>query len=207
MIRIWELNWNDRDARMHQLTGRAFDEAVRILNEGAGNDRPGIMSLQGPADAVDIHTWSAIADQEEAQQGTTDMVHGPLKDLAGEAFMTPQQNTTAQSAVQRAIARLQPREQRVQQAFSSTTDELKRVQLRSLVDDYRETLEDMREALEDWDYSAPEASNGPVGATGSAPTMSAPPSTALVKPEPASGLLEMLKSLPLLGPLLRMLGL
>src|SRR5690606_25817934 len=126
MIRIWELNWDDRDARMRQLTQQAYDEAIRILTHGAGDDRPGITALNQPADAVDIHTWSAIADQEEAQQGTSDLVYGPLKDLANEKFMSPQQNEAAQNAVRQAIARLQPRAQLVEQAFAGTSDELKR---------------------------------------------------------------------------------
>lgn len=213
MIRVWELNWNDRDARMKKLTQRAFDEAVRILNEGPGNDRPGITALQGPVDAVEIHAWSAIADQEEAQQGTSDLVYGPLKDLANEAFMTPQQNETAQNAVRKAIARLQPREKMVQQAFAGATDELKRVQLRSLVDDYRETLSDMAEALEDWDYTGPEESQESSASSSSSPSASAPssqasaPSTALAKPQAESDFMTMLKSLPIIGQILRALGL
>ncbi len=208
MIRIWELSWNDRNPQMKQLTQRAFDEAVRILNDGPGNDRPGLTSLQGPVDAVEIHAWSAMADQEDAQQGTSDLVYRPLKDLANEAFMTPQQNETAQNAVRKAIARLQPREKMAQQAFAGATDELKRVQLRSLVDDYRETLSDMAEALEDWSYTAPEDSqDAPSSSSSSSSAQTSSPSTALAKPQDDGGFLAILKSLPIIGPILRALGL
>lgn len=206
MIRVWELSWNDRDARMHQLTTRAYDEAIRILTQGAGDDRPGLMALQGPADAMDIHAWSKLADDEEAQQGTTDLVFGPLKDLAGEKFMTPQQNQAAMAALQAALGRLQPRAERVNQAFANTRDELKRTQLRSLVDDYRETLSDLQEARSDWDYTGPESLAQEVAAA-AAPNV---PSVAIATPSvPTSqgGLLFVLKRIPILGNILRLLGL
>lgn len=202
MIRVWELGWEHRDAKMRQLTQRAFDEAVRILSQGAGADAAGLMALNQLADAVDIHTWSAMVEQEWTQQGSADLVFGPLKDLAGEQFMTPQQNNAAQDAIRQAIQRLQPREQRVQQLFSATRDELKRTQLRSLVDDYRETLSDMREALEDWSYDEPAAA--PSSAAPSPVNQSLTPPAASA---PADGFLAMLKALPIIGPILRALGL
>lgn len=206
MIRIWELNWNDRDERMHHWTTRAYDEALRILAQGAGEDRPGMMALSGPPDAMDIHTWSKLADDEEAQQGTTDLVYGPLKDLAGEKYMSPQQNEAAIHAVRQAIARLQPRAERVNQTFPQATDELKKVQLRSLVDDYRETLSDMQEALGDWDYTGPESAVAAVAAV--VPGAASVPSTALAAtPASSGGLLFVLKRLPIIGSILRMLGL
>ncbi len=207
MFRIWELNWNDRDARMHQLTTRAYDEAIRILTHGAGDDRSGIMALQGPADAMEIHAWSKIADDEEAQQGTTDVIFGYLKDLAGEKFMTPQQNQAAILAVQTAIARLQPRAERVNQAFVNTRDELKRTQLRSLVDDYRETLSELQEALSDWDYTGPDNADAAMAA-GAAPSTPSMPSTAIATaPANSGGILFVLKRLPVIGNILRLLGL
>ena len=206
MIRIWELKWNDRDARMHQLTQQAYDEALKILNYGAGDDRPGIMALQSAPDAVDIHTWSKLADDEEAHQGTTDLVYGSLKDLAAEKFMTPEQNQAAIQAVQYAHQRLSPRAERVNQAFPQTTDELKRVQLRSLMDGYRETLEGLQEAVGDWDYTGPEAAVSAAAAAFGAP---AAPSVSLATPTPPSsgGLMFVLRRLPIIGNILRMLGL
>jgi len=203
MVRIWDLNEDERgDPRMRQLTQRAYDEALRILSQGAGDDRPGMMALDCPPDAMDIHAWSKLADDEEAQQGTSDLVYGPLKDLAAEAFMSPQQNEAALHAIRQAMARLQPRAERVNQAFPQATDELKKVQLRSLIDDYRETLCDMQEALDDWDYSSPVA--GAVAAVASVSPVSVP---AVAVRAPSTGIMGILKSLPIIGPLLRMLGL
>lgn len=203
MIRIWELNEDERDARMHQLTQQAFDEALRILNQGAGADRPGFDALSGSPADLDIHAWSAMVDQEHAQHGTSDLVYDPLKDLAGEKFMSAQQNQAAQAALRQAITRLQPRAQKVNELFGQVSDELQRTQLRSLIDDYRETLADMQSALDDWDHSGPE------GAPASAGPASAGPSGALAQQEQQaeSGLLAVLKSLPIIGNILRALGL
>ena len=203
MVRIWDLNSNERgNPRMRQRTQRAYDEALRILTQGAGEDRPGMMALHGPPDAMDVHAWSKLADDEEAQQGTSDLVYGPLKDLAAEEFMSPEQNEAALHAIRQAIARLQPRAQRVNEAFGQATDELKKVQLRSLVDDYRETLSDMQEALDDWDYTSPAA------AAAAAVTSASPVSVPSVAVRaPSTGIMGILKSLPVIGPLLRMLGL
>ncbi|MEC7525990.1 MAG: hypothetical protein VYE22_39275 [Myxococcota bacterium] len=202
MIRIWELNWDDRDARMQQLTQRACDEAVRILQHGAGEDRPGLVPLAEPPDGVDIHRWSAMVEQEQTQQDTSDLVYGSLKDLAGEKFMSPAQNDAAKAAVQQAIARLEPRARKVEELFGQVSDELKRTQVRQLIDDYRETLEGMREALGDWEHTGPEAAP-PTATAPSAPA----PASALATPEPENGLIALLKSLPIIGNLLRMLGL
>lgn len=218
MIRIWELNWNDRDEPMRQLTRQAYDEAIAILTKGAGDDRPGILALEGPVDAMDIHAWSAVADQEEAQQGTSDLVYGPLKDLANEKFMTAAQSDAAQDALRQAIARLEPRAEAVNEAFGQATDELKRVQLRSLVDDYRETLEGLQEALDDWSHEGPEdeeeetdeAEDTPAFPAAERPRAVPPKKTAPISaPLQAadSGILGLLKSLPILGPILKMLGL
>ena len=117
--------------------------------------------------------------------------------------MSPEQDQAAQGALRQAIARLQPRAQKVGDAFATTTDELKRTQLRSLVDDYRETLSDLQEALDDWSYEGPEAA---APSFPSAPAVAAP--TAITPASaPSSGLIGLLKSLPLLGAILRMLGL
>lgn len=198
-IRIWELNWDDRDDRMRQVTQQAYDQAISILGDGPKG--PGLMALNEPADQMDIHAWSALVEEEQTQQGTSDLVHGSLKDLAGEKFMSAQQNAAAQDAIRKAIARLQPRSEKVNEIFNSVTDELKRVQVRSLIDDYRETLNDMQESLDDWDYSEPEAASAaPTASAGSA-------STDLAATSSSGGFLDVLKKLPIIGAILRMLGL
>lgn len=209
MVRIWDLNEDSRDATMKSLTQRAFDEAVAILRDGPSGD--GLMGISGGVDAIDIHAWSASVTEEQTQQGSADLVHGCLADLAAESFMTPAQNDTATGAIRAAIARLKPRADKVQSLFDGVTDELKKVQLRQLIDDYRETLDDMAEALDDWDYEEPdEETEKPQSAASpsapSAPSSSAPRSASVPATTPDEGLLGILKGLPVIGDLLRMLG-
>jgi len=202
MVRIWDLNWNDRDERMRGLTQRAYDEAIRILTEGAGT--PGLTAVDRPVDQLDIHTWSELLEQEQTQQGTADLVVSPLKDLAAQKFMTPQQNEAAQNALRQAMARLQPRVQAVDAAWSNVTDELKRVQVRQLKDDYRELIGDLQEALGDWEYEDPAEVSQRVVAQ---PTAAAQRMLAQRHQPPQSGLMFVLKRIPILGSILRMLGL
>jgi hypothetical protein len=205
MVRIWELQEDQRvDPRMRRLTQAAYDEAIRILVDGAGADRPGFEALTQAPSTLDIHAWSALADQEEAQQGTADVVYGPLKDLAGEGFMTPQQNDAARQAVQQAVSRLARRSERVTQVLAEVTDELMRTQARSLADDYRETLDDMREALDEWEHVGPQPAAAPAATPQAAPS---PPASDLAAPRPEEGILALLRSLPIIGPILRLLGL
>lgn len=204
MIRIWELNWDDRDDRMRQQTQQAYDEGVKVLNEGSGQQ--GLLALAEPVDAMDIHKWSAMIEEEQTQQGAPDMVHGALKDLAGEKFMTPQQSDAAQAAIRKALERVAPRAEKVQAAFDEATDELKKVQLRQLIDDYRELQNDMQEALDDWDHEGPEESSGASSSVASAPA-AASPGSAISTPKEDAGFLAVLKKLPIIGQILRMLGL
>ncbi len=210
MIRIWELGWDDRDDRMRQQTQRAYDEGVKVLNEGSGQQ--GLMALTEPVDAMDIHQWSAMIEEEQTQQGAPDMVYGPLKDLAGEKFMTPQQSEAAQAAIRKALERIAPRAEKVQAAFDEATDELKRTQLRQLIDDYRETLSDMQEALDDWDHTGPEEGSGaamPSAASSASASSSASvaASSSALSTSDGGGFLAVLKRLPIIGQLLRLLGL
>jgi hypothetical protein len=206
MIRIWELQEDARDAHMHALTQRAFDAAIAILHYGAGEEQPGYFALSEDVNAMDIHAWSAMHEQEETHQGTPDLVHGALKDLAGEGFLTAEQNETAKQAVAYAIERMTPRDDYVRQVFEITTDPMKRTSLRSLMDDYTSTLEDLAETLEDWDYTGPDEEDS---AADVPPPVSAQPAHQPPAPadDPQADLLALLKSLPVLGDLLRMLGL
>ena len=140
------------------------------------------MALPAPPDSVDIHTWSKLADDEHAQHGTSDLVYGSLKDL------------------------VQPRAERVNQAFSQATDELKKVQLRSLVDDYRVTLSEMQEALGDWDYTPPEtAASAAVAVVGGRSVPSAPSVAMAISTAQSGGLMFVLKRLPIIGNILRVI--
>lgn len=203
MIRIWELDEDGRNARTRGLTLKAYDEAVAILKQGAGSR--GLLDLMGSTEAMDIHAWSAAFEAEQTEQGVVDLVHGSLKDLAGEAFMTPTQSDAAEAAVREAIARLTPRAAHVEGLLGAAVDETKRVHLRQLVDDYRETLADLEETLEDWDHDAPEDTEEEPSVAAPVEAVSVP--APIEEPSMEDGILGILKGLPVFGDILRALGL
>lgn len=191
----------ERDAHMRQLTQRALDTGLKILHEGAG-PVAGLMGLPQAPDAVDIHTWSKLVEEEQLHQGEISVVIDPIKDLAAAKFMTPAQNETAKAAMQQAIAFLEPRAAKVNELFPQVTDQLKKVQVRQLMDDYRETLNDLRSALEDWEYADPSA---PKEESASDRAAAQHAQIMARKNAPETGIFAILKRLPIIGPILRML--
>ena len=141
--------------------------------------------------------------QEEEFQTECSVVLDPLKDLAGEKFLTPQQNDAAMAAVRNAITRLEPREAQVNALFPQVTDQLKKVNVRQLMDDYRELLSELREALEDWSYEAP-GSEEPAAPSGA--DQAAAIRARHEQKQQDSGIIKILKGLPIIGNILRMLG-
>lgn len=209
MVRIWDLSWDDRDAAMKALTMQAFEEGLRILEAGSGGQ--GVMALQpGPGlDAMDIHAWSARIEEEQTEQGSVDLVLSPMKDLAAEAALTAPQNEAAQAAIRKAILRLQPRAERASAVCDHVRDEFRRIEARQVIDDYRETLSDAVEVLDEWEYNPPEeAASEPMPASRGT-SASRPTTQPTAKAPPAAsdgGFMALLKSLPILGDLLRALG-
>jgi len=75
-----------------------------------------------------------------------------------EAASTTGDSEGSQAALQRAIQRLAPRKDRVEELFRGTTDVTKKSSLRSLLDSYIEVLNDLQEAVDDWSYEGRESS-------------------------------------------------
>src|SRR5690606_39082465 len=113
------------------------------------------------------------------------------------------------AAMAHAIQRLAPRKDRVEELFRGTNDVTKKTSLRTLLDEYTSVLNDLQEAIDDWSYEGPEEESagsafGSSGFGGSAP---AAPSTSTAVTAPPSGFLAFLKSLPVIGQILKALGL
>lgn len=214
MVRMWELQ-EDMRGHMRPLTQQAFDIALQVAIHGAGNDKPGYASLTQHVDAMDIHAWSTMHNQEDEQHGTTDMACGALKDLASAEFMSPAQNDAAQEAVRQALSRAQGRGHRVYEAAQGVRDEMKSMALQSLVGDYQQLVEDLKEALEEWDYEEPseESMGGPMrGSMGSSAhsvggAQSSQGGELIEAPaeesSPLQNILDLLSSFPVIGPYIR----
>jgi len=216
ILNLWDRSSSHRatNIALQRVTQRAFDISIDLLANGPGHGPgtgAGYEPIRGSTDPMDIHQWSDTHTEEEAYQDTVQTILSAFKDLASAQFMTPAQSEQSKAALARAIQRLAPRKDRVEELFQGTNDVTKKTSLRSLLDGYRETLNEIQEALGDWDYNGPEQGEqspsfaaGP--SFGSGAPVGAPMSMATVQ-APSSGFMAILKSLPIIGPLLRMLGL
>ncbi len=147
-------------------------------------------------DCVERHDEFTVSDAEG--------LAGKLKMLAEEGFMDRAQADDAKGALERCLGRAREELATRKAAFAPIADKAvpERVKLQSMIQDYTSLVGELEEILEDWDdvYAAPSASSAPA-----APAAAPSASTAM---EPAGGgLLDLLKSLPIIGNILRALGL
>lgn len=213
ILDLWDRSGDDRASNpaLKQATQRAYDICIDLLANGPGQGPgagPGYESIRGSADPMDVHQWSDVHTQEEAYSDTIETVLSPFKDLAAAQFMTPAQSEQGKAAIAKAIQRLAPRKDRVEELFRGTTDVTKKTSLRSLLDTYVSVLGELQEAIDDWSYEGPAgAFDGAAAASGFAPSAPSVGSSMVVSQPSSGGLLELLKSLPIIGPILKALGL
>lgn len=212
ILNLWDRSSSHRatNPALRQVTQRAFDICIDLLMNGPGTGPgtgPGYESIRGSVDPMNIHQWGDTHTQEEAYEDTVQTILSSFKDLAAAQFMTPAQSEQSKAALGRAMQRIAPRKERVAELFQGTNDVMKKTSLRTLLDGYTSLLNDLQEAINDWSYEGPEEVAAPPTANAAfAPAAAAPmPSTAVVAP--SSGLIGFLKALPVIGQILRALGL
>lgn len=211
ILNLWDRSSSTRasDAALRQVTQQAFGVCIDLLANGPGGGPgtgPGYESVQGSADPMEIHQWGDTHTEEEAYQGTVQTILSAFKDLAAAEFMTPEQSEQSKSAIRQAIQRLTPRRARVEQLFHGTQDVTKKTSLRSLLDDYTSVLDELKEALEDWPYQGPPSAADAFASPSFGASAPSVPSAMTVN-VPATGILAILKNLPIIGQILRALGL
>jgi hypothetical protein len=130
-----------------------------------------------------------------------------LKMFAAEGFFTPSEAAEAKRALDAGLVRARAELARHEAAFAPVRDKAvpERVRLQMAVQDHTSLVEELESIVEDWDDTVPEPSEesqpapavqaGPSGGSQTAPVVATDP-----------GLLGLLKSLPVVGDLLRMLG-
>ncbi len=132
-----------------------------------------------------------------------------LKMFAAEGFLTPEQASDAEGAIGRCLGRGREQLATLQAAFAPIANKAvpERVKMQSQIQDYTSLVETLSEILEEWNdnYSAPSASPAMPSFGGGAP--SAPTGIQPANGGGDGGILELLKSLPVIGNILRMLGL
>lgn len=138
------------------------------------------------------------------------------KDLvmfASEGFLTPEQAAESKGNMERCLNRAREGLATAEAAFAPIADKAvpERVRMQSQIQDYRSLVEEMSEYVSEWDdnYEAPSANEtGGVEAAASMASSSSSGSSAI---QPASsgggGFLDILKKIPIIGNIIRLLGL
>ena len=132
--------------------------------------------------------------------------------FASEGFLTPEQAAESKGNMERCLGRAREQLATVEAAFAPIADKAvpERVRMQSQIQDYRSLVEEMSEWISEWDdnYQAPSSNTGGVEAAASMAGGGGGGGSAI---QPSSsgggGFLDMLKSLPVIGNILRLLGL
>ncbi len=132
---------------------------------------------------------------------------GDLKMFAAEGFLTPAQSQDLKGSIERCLNRGRETLATHQAAFAPIRDKAvpERVHMQSRIQDYTSLVEELSEIVEEWDdnYAAP---GGADDSSSSAPAAAA--AHAIAPTSPASGgLIAILKNLPIIGTIVRLLGL
>ncbi|MEO0324836.1 MAG: hypothetical protein AAF447_17875 [Myxococcota bacterium] len=183
---------------------RGAYHALHMWDLGDRSD-PALRHAAGKAHAIALQ---CVEGHDEFTVSDAEGLAGKLKMLAEEGFMDREQADEAKGAIARCLNRAREALATRQAAFAPIANKAvpERVKLQSMIQDYTSLVGELEEILEEWDdiYQAPEAAAAP-SAPASSGMEQASPSTAM---EPAGGgLLDLLKSLPIIGNILRALGL
>ncbi len=153
-----------------------------------------------------------VEQHNEFTVSNAESLAGDLSLLASEGFLTAQQADDAQGDLSRCLGRAEDRLRTLLIAFEPIRNKAvpERVQMQSQIQDYESLVETLTDLIEDWEdnFSPPESA-----VTSSAPRSASPnqpaASTAM-QPQSSGGaddIISILKRLPLIGNILRALGL
>ena len=152
-------------------------------------------------ECVEQHDQFTVSEAEAAA--------GDLKMFAAEGFLSAAESSDSEGAIGRCLARGQEHLANLRAAFAPIADKAvpERVKMQSAIQDYTSLTEELRDMLEEWEdnYSAPERGALPTAI----PTGNGGPGSVALRPtgDESGGFLDLLKKLPIIGPILRMLGL
>lgn len=138
---------------------------------------------------------------------------GDLKMFAAEGFLTPEQASDAEGNMARCLNRAKDQLQTLEAGFAPIKDKAvpERIKMQTSIQTYTSLVGELSEILEEWEdnYQAPSESSTAEDsiASSSAPASSSSSSSAAVRPANDGGLMAILRSLPIIGPIVRMLGL
>jgi hypothetical protein len=158
-------------------------------------------------ECIESHDEFTVSDAEALSED--------LQMLASEGYMSAAMSSDSQGAIGRCLSRGQDHLGTLRAGFAPIADKAvpERYKMQSAIQDYESLTETLAEILEEWEdnYRAPEAAQPaqgqqPFGQQPS-PSMAHSQSLAHATPAQSNGLLDILRKLPLIGNLIRLLGL
>lgn len=155
-----------------------------------------------------------IEHYDEFTVSEAEMLSQDLKMLASEGYMDAAMSSDSQSAIGRALSRGHDTLRNLRAGFAPIADKAvpERQKMQSAIQDHESLTETLDEILQEWDedYRSPETAQTAASGQTSHTPGSANASHGMDTHRPASpeqGLLAILRRLPLIGVLIRMLGL
>ena len=148
---------------------------------------------------------------EQHNEFTVSNAESAARDLttfAAEGFLSPEQAADSKGNMERCLGRAREQLATVEAAFAPIRDKAvpERVRMQSQIQDYTSLVEELTEMISEWDdnYSAPSAG----GVAAAASMASGGGGGAAIQPtSDGGGILDILKQLPIIGNILRALGL
>lgn len=193
---------------------RELDDAVARTRYTAAHHVANQWDIGERDDALDAAARRAVSlafeclghfDQDTVSEA--EALASDLQMFASEGFFSAEQGAEAKSALDAGLARARAELSRHEEALAPVRDKAvpERVRLQMAVQDHLSLVEELTSIVEDWEVAEPseESEPAPVVAAGTAEvgtTQSAPPAVV------DEGLVGILKGLPVIGDLLRMLG-
>lgn len=173
------------DARRNPEMDQAAKRAVELFNE-----------------CLERHDEFTVSNAESAGKD--------LAMFASEGYLTPEQASDAKGNIARCLGRAREHLATLQAAFAPIADKAvpERVKMQSQIQDYTSLIEELSEVESEWDenYQAPSAGGAPAAAA-AAMGASPSPSSAIAPASSSGGFLDILKKIPIIGNIIRMLGL
>lgn len=205
-----------------QMPRKRWEGAHHIMNQW---DIAGPTARVAPplVEAIQKAYTLSIEALEQHDEHTTSEAEALAEDLlmlASQGYLNAMMASEATGAMQRALNRAKERHWNLRSAFDPIANQAvpERVKLQSAIQDHESLIETLRETLEEWgeafvpsggqqqaSASESEASSGPFpNSTASAPSAE---HTVNVGTAQAVGLMATLRQLPVVGDLIRMMGL
>ena len=178
----WDIG-DKSDPALHAAAKRAY----ALLNE-----------------CLERHNEFTLSDAESAG--------GDLMMFAAEGFLTPEQAAESKGNMERCLNRAREGLATAEAAFAPIADKAvpERVRMQTQIQDYRSLVEEMSEWVSEWDdnYRAPSGASETSGVEAAASMASSHSSGSGIQTSSGGGgFLDILKKIPIIGNIIRLLGL